>query len=169
MALVGVACGGGSPSARRPPAPPPSASPPPDHPLVAERDTPSRSAVEPPAGSWGLPAPPPVPLDQLLGRTRAEVESIVEAPPKDLGDGWVAYHQLWAVHYADDCAVDLRVRLAERLSCDQAARLTGFAECPCSETAEGQCLWPSRFMNAAFDQRSGTFLVRLAGEARVCP
>ena len=75
----------------------------------------------------------------------------------------------WAIHYTDDCAVDLRVRLAERLSCDQAARLTGFAECPCSETAEGQCLWPSRFMNATFEQRSGTFLVRLSGEARICP
>jgi hypothetical protein len=169
-ALLGMACAGGGPrGARPPPVPPPSEDAPPDRPVLAGSDTGSRPAVESAAGSWGLSSPPRVPLDQLLGRPRAEVESIVEAPPRDLDDGWVAYHGSWAIHYANDCAVDLRVQLRERLPCDEVARLTGFGDCPCSESTAGQCLWPSRFITATFEQSSGTFFVRLAPEARICP
>ncbi len=170
LVLFGVACGGGgSPGTLPPPAPHPTNDAPPDHPVRAEPDAGGPSAVDRAAGAWGLSSPPRVPLDQLLGRSRAELESIVREPPRELGDGWVAYHASWAIHYADDCAVDLRVRLPKNLDCAEVARLTGFAGCPCSESAPGQCLWPSRFMTATFEQSSGTFLVRLAGEARICP
>lgn len=111
---------------------------------------------------------PQVALDRWLGRTKAEVEAALGPPQRQQPDGWVAYGETWSLKYEDGCAVELRCLLPNGTDCPEAARLTGYDDCPAVSASGSQCVWPGRYLSGRFDPASRRFSVALLREGRAC-
>ena len=81
-----------SPEVERPPPTPRHSDGPPD---AGSNVDGGRPAHDPAPGSWGLPTPPPVPLDRLLGLRRTRVETLLGRAGTSEAGGWTAYGQTW--------------------------------------------------------------------------
>lgn len=121
------------------------------------RDTADASPDGPGMGTLSLALPwgaiPSMPIAQLLGKSRADIETLVSpvkpeskeeraAMRKEAKEGWTRYTANLRIRYEDaDVAVELEQQVPSELSCVDAAKWLGFADAESPTEADGRCVW----------------------------
>jgi hypothetical protein len=111
------------------------------------------AAAEEPAVSDGETGPlveseeqlaniPSMPLSQLLGKTRADIETLFHPAAEGHTEGWVRYHDHLEVRYEQRRCVELIQLVPAKLSCIEAARWVGFGEAMAPIYQATRCVWP---------------------------
>ena len=110
-------------------------------------------AAEEPAVSDGEPGPrveseeqlaeiPSMPLSQLLGKARADVETLFRPAEAGHAEGWVRYNDHLEVRYEQGRCVELIQLVPAGLGCRDAARWVGFGEAMAPVYQAKRCVWP---------------------------
>ena len=89
---------------------------------------------------------PPMPVWQVLGKTKADVETLFT--PQGLADPavWVVYGKDFSVRYEGDTAVELMHRIPGGKGCVEAARWLGFDGASAPFRDPESCKWPGLSM-----------------------
>jgi hypothetical protein len=96
--------------------------------------------------AFGLATLPAMPISQLLGMTRADIETLLSPVGSDDAEkaaGWVRYSRHLRVRYDGDVSVELTQKVPTGLSCAAAAKWIGFDQAGPAVDDDGQCSWPA--------------------------
>jgi hypothetical protein len=96
--------------------------------------------------AFGLAALPAMPIAQLLGMTRTDIETLLRPVGSDdveKAAGWVRYSRHLRVRYEGDVAVELTQKVPAGLSCAAAATWIGFPGAGPAVETEERCDWPA--------------------------
>lgn len=85
---------------------------------------------------------PSMPISQLLGRTRANIETLFHPARPDTEPGWTRYNQHLIVRYEGEVALELVQLVPGGLDCVAAAHWMGFGDASPPLRRRDRCLWP---------------------------
>ena len=90
-----------------------------------------------------LAAIPSMPLSQLLGKTRADIETLFYPSKPGHAKGWVRYNEHLEVRYEKQLCVEIMQLVPGGLTCRAAARWVGFGETMAPIYRADKCVWPA--------------------------
>ena len=96
--------------------------------------------------AFGLAAVPAMPIAQLLGMNRPEIETLlrpVGADETEKAAGWVRYSRHLRVRYEGPLAVELIQKVPAELAFARAARWMGFGDAGPAVESDERCTWPA--------------------------
>jgi hypothetical protein len=85
---------------------------------------------------------PSMPLSQLLGKVRADIETLFHPAAEGHAEGWVRYNDHLEVRYEQGRCVELIQLVPAGLSCIEAARWVGFVGAMAPIYQAKRCVWP---------------------------
>ena len=85
---------------------------------------------------------PSMPMSQLLGKTRADIETLFHPSAPGHAKGWVRYNEHLELRYEGEVCVEMLLRVGDGLTCTEAARWVGFAAAMAPIHRARKCLWP---------------------------
>jgi hypothetical protein len=85
---------------------------------------------------------PSMPLSQLLGKPRADVETLFHPAEAGHAEGWVRYNDHLEVRYEQGRCVEFIQLVPAGLSCSDAARWVGFGDAMAPIFRAKACVWP---------------------------
>jgi len=85
---------------------------------------------------------PSMPISQLLGKTRAEIETLFYPSQAGHAAAWVRYNPHLEVRYEEERCVELIQLVRDGLTCRDAARWIGFGAAMAPIHRAGSCVWP---------------------------
>jgi len=110
-------------------------------------------------GTGGAPAPsdggprvesdeplaviPSMPISQLLGKKRADIETLFHPSEPGHAEGWTRYNRHLEVRYDGERCVELIQLVRVGLSCREAGRWVGFGEAMAPIYKSKRCVWPA--------------------------
>jgi len=86
---------------------------------------------------------PSMPLSQLLGRTRANIETLFYPNEHGHAEGWVRYNRGLEVRYEKQRCVEMILLVRGGLTCRGAASWVGFGKAMSPIQRVGKCVWPA--------------------------
>jgi hypothetical protein len=86
---------------------------------------------------------PSMPLSQLLGKTRADIETLFRPNEPGHADGWVRYNEHIEVLYEKQLCVELIQLVPGGLTCRAAASWMGFGKTMAPIYRADKCVWPA--------------------------
>lgn len=121
----------------------------------------------------GLTAVPALTVADLLGKSRADVESLLDPIGPDdpeNPEGWIRYSDHLKLLFSDDLVSELIQEVPEGKTCVAAARWLGFADAEEPVESDGSCKWPAgddahalgKGVAGELPQKTGLFHARTA-------
>ena len=86
---------------------------------------------------------PSMPLSQLLGKTRADIETLFHPSEPGHAEGWVRYNEHLEVRYEKQRCVEMILLVRGGLTCRGAASWVGFGKAMAPIHRVGKCVWPA--------------------------
>ena len=86
---------------------------------------------------------PSMPLSQLLGKARVDIETLFHPNEPGHAEGWVRYNKHLEVRYEKQRCVELIQLVPGGLTCRAAARWVGFGETMAPIYRADKCVWPA--------------------------
>ena len=114
-----------------------------------------------------LAAIPSMPLSQLLGKTRADIETLFYPSEPGHAEGWVRYNEHLEVRYEKQRCVELIQLAPGGLTCREAARWVGFSEAMAPIHRADKCVWPADSLKHLLGTGTSGELVYQGGVFRV--
>jgi hypothetical protein len=87
---------------------------------------------------------PSMPISQLLGKIRADIETLFYPSQPGHAAGWVRYNQHLEVRYDEQRCVELVQLVPGGLTCREAARWVGFGAAMAPIYRAEKCVWPPK-------------------------
>lgn len=168
-AMLATACGGNSGAQAPGDTAEPESKPEPQAPLVVlnspetEIDTDTGPQV---VSDEKLAVIPSMPLSQLLGKTRANIETLFHPNEPGHAEGWVRYNEHLEVRYEKQLCVELIQLVPGGLTCRAAARWVGFGETMAPIYRADKCVWPANSLKHLLGQGVSGELVFQGGMFR---
>lgn len=85
---------------------------------------------------------PSMPLSQLLGKSRADIETLFRPAAAGHTEGWVRYNEHLEVRYEQGRCVEMIQMVRGGLTCKEAARWVGFGDAMAPIYKAKKCVWP---------------------------